>query len=257
MAASLFTIPKTIIFQFTSVASGAKANFYITGTVTRQSTFTDKALTIAHDNPVVADAFGVFPTIYLDDTLNYKVDITDSANLSLTGYPIDDLASNETLVSDLASTANALGASLIGIEDAAAGFTATGLEAVLAEIGPVTSGNFTATWTTGFTTSPTTNMFWRHFGNFVMMHAQSSLAGTSDVATCTTAAGDIPAAIRPVSESFHPIMVEDNGTWQFGVIEVETTGQILLHANATGSGGFTTSGDKGFRGNTPFWYRTA
>ncbi len=134
MAATLFTIPKPFIFQATAVASGAKANFYITGTTTRQDTFTDKALTIAHDNPVVADAFGVFPTIYLDDTLNYKVDITDSLDNSLTGYPVDDLASNATLVVDLASTANAKGASLIGIEDAAVNFLATDVEAALAEI---------------------------------------------------------------------------------------------------------------------------
>ncbi len=134
MAATLFTIPKQIQFQTTAVASGAKANFFITGTTTRQNTFTDKALTIAHDNPVVADAFGVFPPIYLNDTLNYKVDITDSLNNSLTGYPVDDLASSATLVADLASNANALGLSLVGIEDAAGNFIATNAEAALAEV---------------------------------------------------------------------------------------------------------------------------
>ncbi len=134
MAATLFTIPKQIQFQATAVASGAKANFFITGTTTRQNTFTDKALIIAHDNPVIADAFGVFPPIYLDDTLNYKVDITDSLNNSLTGYPVDDLASSAGLVVDLASTANALGASLIGIEDTANNFIASDVEAALAEV---------------------------------------------------------------------------------------------------------------------------
>ena len=134
MAATLFKLPKVIVFDSSAaLESGAKANFYITGTSTRQDTYTDKALTTPHDNPVVADGNGVLAPIYLDDTLNYKVDVTDSLNSSLAGYPVDDLATAATLVSDLASTANAKGASLVGIEDAAGNFLATDVEAALAE----------------------------------------------------------------------------------------------------------------------------
>ena len=135
MSATLFKLPKVIAFDADgALMSGAKANFYITGTSTRQNTYTDKALSVAHDNPVVADGNGVFAPIYLDDTLNYKVDITDSLDASLTGYPVDDIASLSGLVVDLASTANAKGASLIGIEDAATNFLATDVEAALAEV---------------------------------------------------------------------------------------------------------------------------
>ncbi len=135
MAATLFKLPKVIVFDANAaLESGAKANFYITGTSTRQNTFTDKALTIAHDNPVVADGNGVFAPIYLDDTLNYKVDITDALDVSLSGYPVDNLASSDEILTSFASTANALGASLIGIEDVATNFIATDVEAALAEI---------------------------------------------------------------------------------------------------------------------------
>ena len=61
MPATLFTLPKVIVFNASAVlVSGSKANFYITGTSTRQDTFTDKALLISSANPVVADANGVF-----------------------------------------------------------------------------------------------------------------------------------------------------------------------------------------------------
>ena len=135
MAATLFKLPKVIAFDANAaLMSGAKANFYITGTTTRQDTYSDKALTTPHDNPVVADGNGVFAPIYLDDTLNYKVDVTDSLDSSLSGYPVNDLASSDEILTNFASTANALGASLIGIEDTATNFLATDVEAALAEI---------------------------------------------------------------------------------------------------------------------------
>ena len=92
MSEQLFTLPRVIVFDTNAaLVSGAKANFYIAGTLTRQNTFTDSALTVAHANPVVADGNGVFAPIYLDATLNYKVDITDSLDSSLADYPVDNL----------------------------------------------------------------------------------------------------------------------------------------------------------------------
>jgi len=106
MAAQLFYIPKAIPLDATGdVVSGAEANFFISGTTTRQDTFNSVALSSAHANPVVADGNGVFPPIYLDDSLNYTLDLTDSLGASLAGYPVDNLATSG-LASDLASTAN-------------------------------------------------------------------------------------------------------------------------------------------------------
>jgi len=135
VAAELFVLPQQVpLTTVGALMSGALADFFITGTTTRQNTFTEPTLVTPHTNPVVATGNGIFPPIYLDDTLNYKVDITDSLGASLPGYPVDNLASASSLVADLASNANALGASLIGIEDSAGDFTATQVEAALAEL---------------------------------------------------------------------------------------------------------------------------
>ncbi|KKK99795.1 hypothetical protein LCGC14_2629150, partial [marine sediment metagenome] len=92
MSEQLFTLPQVLVFDINAaLVSGAKANFYIAGTLTRQNTYTDSALTTPHANPVVADGNGLLDPIYLDATLNYKVDITDSLDSSLEGYPVDNL----------------------------------------------------------------------------------------------------------------------------------------------------------------------
>ena len=135
MAAELFHLPKAVPLSTSgALLAGALAEFFISGTTTQQNTFTDETLATPRDNPVEADGDGVFPPIYLDDTLSYKVDVTDSLGVSLPGYPVNNLATDATLKADLASTANALGASLVGNEDVAGNFTATEVEAALAEI---------------------------------------------------------------------------------------------------------------------------
>lgn len=119
MAARLFQIPKEVPLTITgALIPGAKANFYISGTTTtRQDTFTDEALTTPHTNPVIADANGFFEPIYLDDTLEYRVDITDASDSSLPGYPVDNLA--------ISSGNNATATSLT---DAEGNYVSTNLE---------------------------------------------------------------------------------------------------------------------------------
>jgi len=58
--------------------SGAKYNFYVAGTSTRQDTYSDSALSSANANPVVADGNGLFGAIYLDPTKTYKCVLTDA-----------------------------------------------------------------------------------------------------------------------------------------------------------------------------------
>ena len=60
-----------------SPVSGAKANFYVKGTTTRQAAYTDSALTTPAANPVVADSAGRV-RVYLNDTLNYSLDVKNS-----------------------------------------------------------------------------------------------------------------------------------------------------------------------------------
>ena len=99
MTHRLFTLPKAVVFDANAaLVSGAKANFYVAGTLTRQNTFTDAALSIASANPVVADANGVLDPIFLDSSLNYKVDVTDSLDVSLPGYPVDNVNTDDPIL---------------------------------------------------------------------------------------------------------------------------------------------------------------
>jgi hypothetical protein len=72
---SLFYLPRV------HSEPGAKIYFRATGTSTPQNTYTDIALTVAHANPVVADADGYFDPIYFDPSLpNYRVIHTDGSD---------------------------------------------------------------------------------------------------------------------------------------------------------------------------------
>ena len=64
-------------------ASGAKLNFFETGTSTRKATFTTAAANIPNDNPVIADSNGVFPDIFITGT--YKVILTTKDDIQ-TGF---------------------------------------------------------------------------------------------------------------------------------------------------------------------------
>lgn len=92
MAYQLFRLPKAVgLDSAVRALSGAKAYFYETGTTTPQDTYSDAELTTPHAHPVVADASGVFPPIYLDPALKYKVTLTDSADvLVYTVDPVND-----------------------------------------------------------------------------------------------------------------------------------------------------------------------
>lgn len=68
-------------------AAGAKAYFYTPGTSTPKTVYSDASLTIPHSVPLVADAEGVFAQVYTSGAV--KVLITDSADVTLTGYPMD------------------------------------------------------------------------------------------------------------------------------------------------------------------------
>lgn len=66
-----------------NVISGAKLNFYITGTSTRKDTYTTAAKSVANANPVIADSAGRFPDIFMDTDVAYKVVFTDAADVEI------------------------------------------------------------------------------------------------------------------------------------------------------------------------------
>lgn len=60
--------------------NGAKLYSRESGSTTPTATYSDAALSTAHANPVVADANGVFPAIYLDPDTNYRFILTDGSD---------------------------------------------------------------------------------------------------------------------------------------------------------------------------------
>lgn len=76
--ARIFQLPQQVPIVGGEPSPGAMANFYLTGTTTPTDTYTDDALTTPHANPVVADAAGVFPVIYLDPDIVYRLVLNNS-----------------------------------------------------------------------------------------------------------------------------------------------------------------------------------
>lgn len=80
---SLFYLPRQFVIDGAgSPRAGAKLNFYQAGTLTRQDTYSDSALSVANTNPVVADSAGEFGAIFLQ-TKAYRVILTDSSDVTL------------------------------------------------------------------------------------------------------------------------------------------------------------------------------
>jgi hypothetical protein len=62
---------------------GAKLYFYLTGTTTPQHTYTASDLVTPNANPVVADADGLFPPIYLAPGPDYKAILKTAADVTV------------------------------------------------------------------------------------------------------------------------------------------------------------------------------
>lgn len=81
--ASLFSEP---VFQQVdssgNVRPGSKLSFFESGTTTSKAVFTDPDLTIAFSQPVVSDAAGIFPSIYMDGE-DYRCVYSDSNDVQL------------------------------------------------------------------------------------------------------------------------------------------------------------------------------
>lgn len=76
---------------------GAKLYFYVTGTSTPKNTYSDSGLVTPNANPVVADANGLFGSIYLA-TGDYKIILKDASDNTLwTVDPYSGLGAADTL----------------------------------------------------------------------------------------------------------------------------------------------------------------
>lgn len=88
MAALLYTLPSRVFDANGVISAGAKAYFYLTGTLTLENVFTSSTLGTPHTNPVIADAGGKFSPIYLDSSKTYRV-IVKSSDDATTYYDVD------------------------------------------------------------------------------------------------------------------------------------------------------------------------
>jgi len=84
---ALSPVIRYVVMDGGQVSPGAKAYFYASGTNTPQPVYTNAALTIAHSQPVEADADGVLPPIYFSP-VSYRVLITDANGVTI--FPAKD-----------------------------------------------------------------------------------------------------------------------------------------------------------------------
>lgn len=73
-----------------NLRAGAKAYWYVTGTSTPKNTYSDFAMTTPNTNPVIADANGIFPVMFLATDQRYRITLRDSADVLI--YTQDDIA---------------------------------------------------------------------------------------------------------------------------------------------------------------------
>ena len=84
--------------------SGAKLNFYQTGTSTPKDTYSDSAKTTPNANPVVADSAGRFGEIFMDTDVAYKVVFTDASDVEIkTRDPVSPVRANPVADIDVIS----------------------------------------------------------------------------------------------------------------------------------------------------------
>jgi hypothetical protein len=87
--------PLTISREFTNagiVGAGFKKYFYVTGTSTLTTTYSNNALTIANTNPVIADANGRFAEMFVSDWSLVKEVLKDASDNIINGATVDPVS---------------------------------------------------------------------------------------------------------------------------------------------------------------------
>jgi hypothetical protein len=120
MALSRFVLPYADVGAGIRPSSGAKLYFYATGTSTFKSTFTDATGSTANTNPVIANANGVFPAIFLDGIFN--VALKDSNNVQI--WTADPVYSGSFTSPVFATVAAMVASSPVAVDGFNVGFTA-------------------------------------------------------------------------------------------------------------------------------------
>lgn len=86
--------------------AGAKAYFFDVGTTTPQIVYTDASLSVPHDHPVVANANGEFPAVFITEETSHRLRITTSADVTL--RDVDNISVPTTTPIELPTSNTAL-----------------------------------------------------------------------------------------------------------------------------------------------------
>jgi hypothetical protein len=277
---ALFTFPKQVAFNDGEILPGAKLYFFQTGTTTPQNTYQNNTLTTPHQNPVEADADGVFEPIYLDPTLpNYRVRYTDANDVQI--WQVDGVPSNQNVqqqlrlestdpnvfLYDTDGPIDLRGYRILSANGAfvvqAVNEAETVFQTILryegnilysneTEVAVVTSGTFTGTLT-GVVGSVTCDVDYKIVSNVVTLSIEVSATGTSN-STAFTITG-LPVAVRPsIAKMLAVTDLVDNGLTTMAGRAVVSGSAITFFLGKTditanylrfSATAFTNSGTKG------------
>lgn len=141
MTGNLFNNPVLQALDSTGAPiSGAKLNFYSTGTSSRKNTYSESTLTTANTNPVVADSAGRFGPIYLLADGAYKVVFTDADDNTIKTFDPVDARVATVVAATLAGTASSTGLSASG------GVLSLAINSLTEDTSPDVSSDFVATY---------------------------------------------------------------------------------------------------------------
>jgi hypothetical protein len=118
--ASLFTPPYFDVGAGITPADGALLNFYVVGSGTRKNTFPTAAATAGteHENPVPADALGVFPAIYLVGDYDWVLDYKTGGQVNTGSVSEFATVANSTFIKNFATLAAAIADPNLVVDDA-------------------------------------------------------------------------------------------------------------------------------------------
>lgn len=279
----LFTLPYAVPLSTAGILlPGAKLTFTQTASSTPQPVYQDIDLTTPHPQPIEADGAGQFPAIYLDPSLpDYRVSLTDSGDVLLPGYPIDDVPSNQNVsqVFRLKATAPTL---IFEETDASSGNQKCRIQVNNEQFTIDLGSDDEGTWVNLLTltrsgTTPNSLNFAGQFlrvNNVLTATQENSTAASATLTGCTTSptgavmirrsgtkvALSLPALSATSNSTALSLTglgslnfsnggvllcrVIDNGTTQLGTAAIGTN-SITFGVGASG-GSFTNSGTKGF-----------
>ena len=113
--------------------AGARLYFFDAGTTTPQTTYSDADRTTAHDHPIVADAYGAWPAVYLAPG-TYRCRILDADGGAISDF--DGIVAEEAATSEEGTdvTISAFMETVLDDADAGAALTTLGISAFVQTI---------------------------------------------------------------------------------------------------------------------------